>query len=114
MHGDHHIGLAKLLAMRQRVSVWARDIEPRALNVMQLDPLSNTPLYVVGHDNVFLYLHEYAALEELGLSPCSKSPVILIPVDAIHWKNDFSSPLQGASRRYAYAYTYMYFSKSVS
>jgi len=115
MHGDHHIGLAKLLAMRQRVSVWTRDIEPCALNVMQLDPPSDTPLYVVGHDNVFLYLHEYAALEELGLSPCSKSPVISISVDAIHWKNDFSSPsIQGTSRRYAYAYTYMYFSESVS
>ena len=110
MHGDHHIGLAKLLAMRQRVSVWARDIEPHVLNVMQLDPPCQTPLYVVGHDNVFLYLHEYAALEELGLSPCAKSPVISISVDAIHWKYDFSSPrVEEASRRYACSQTYLYF-----
>ncbi|KAH0834911.1 beta-lactamase-like protein [Lanmaoa asiatica] len=82
MHGDHHIGLTKILAMRQ-----------------QLDPPCDVPLYVVGHDNVFLYLHEYAALEELGLSPYSKSSVILIPVNIIHWKNDFSSPwVQEASR----------------
>jgi ribonuclease Z len=102
MHGDHHIGLAKLLAMRQRVSISIRDIEPHELNVMQLDPPCNAPLYVVGHDNVFLYLHEYAALEELGLSPCSKSPVISISVDAIHWKNDFFSPrVEVAFRRYA-------------
>ncbi|KAG9311648.1 beta-lactamase-like protein [Chiua virens] len=64
MHGDHHIGLAKILSMRQR---WATD-------------------------NVFMYLHEYAALEELGLSPDAKSSVVAISVDAIHWKNDFSSP----------------------
>jgi ribonuclease Z len=83
LHGDHHIGLAKLLAMRQR-----------------LDPPCDTPLYVVGNDTVFLYLHEYAALEDLGLSPCSKSPVISISVDAIHWKNDLSSPcVQETSRR---------------
>ena len=106
MHGDHHIGLAKLLAMRQRVSVPAREIEPCEfeLNVMQLDPPCDTPLYVVGNDNVFLYLHEYAALEDLGLSPCSKSRVIPISVDAIHWKNDFSSRcIQETSRRYARA-----------
>ncbi|KAG8216533.1 hypothetical protein J3R82DRAFT_6675 [Butyriboletus roseoflavus] len=82
MHGDHHIGLAKILAMRQR-----------------LDSPCGAPLYVVGHGNVFLYLHEYAALEELGFSPYAKSPVISIPVDAIHWKNDFSSPwVQEVSR----------------
>ncbi|KAF8434881.1 hypothetical protein L210DRAFT_3552991 [Boletus edulis BED1] len=75
MHGDHHIGLVKLLAMRQR-----------------LDPACVAPLYVVGHDNVFLYLREYATLEELGFSPCSKSPVVSISVDVIHWKNDFYSP----------------------
>jgi ribonuclease Z len=115
LHGDHHIGLAKLLAMRQRVSVRIREIKPCELNGTQLDPPCDTPLYVVGNDTVFLYLHEYAALEELGLSPCSKSPVISISVDAIHWKNDLSSPcVQETSRRYAYAWTYPYCSESDS
>ena len=115
MHGDHHIGLAKLLAMRQRVSVRTRDIQSSELNVMQLDPPCDTPLYVVGNDNVFLYLHEYAALEELGLSPCSKSPVISISMDAIHWKNDLSSPcVQETSRRYACAWIYLCLSESDS
>lgn len=115
MHADHHIGLAKILAMRQRVSIWTRDIEPHELNVRQLDPPSNTPLYIIGHDNVFMYLQEYAALEELGLLPNSRSPVISISVDAIHWKNDFSSPwLQEVSRRYACTESYLHFPESYS
>ena len=98
MHADHHIGLAKLLAMRQRVSLCTTAIEQYKLNVMQLDPPCEAPLYIVGHDNVFVYLHEYTALEELGLSSYSKSPVVPIPVDAIHWKRDFSSPRLDAAR----------------
>ncbi|KIJ09075.1 hypothetical protein PAXINDRAFT_172647 [Paxillus involutus ATCC 200175] len=84
MHGDHHIGLAKLLAMRQR-----------------LDPPADRPMYIVGNQQVFLYLREYAALEDLGLSPGSKNPVTLILVEAIHWANTtFSSNRlsYGASR----------------
>lgn len=101
MHADHHIGLAKILAMRQQVSVRTRDIESHELSVIQLVPSSDTPLYIIGNDNVFSYLHEYAALEELGLSPYSPNPVTSISVDAIRWKNDFSSPLfQEVSGRY--------------
>ncbi|KIK93173.1 hypothetical protein PAXRUDRAFT_829230 [Paxillus rubicundulus Ve08.2h10] len=75
MHGDHHIGLAKLLAMRQR-----------------LDPPADRPMYVVGNQQVFLYLREYAALEDLGLSPGSKNHMTQILVEAIHWANTaFSS-----------------------
>ncbi|KAF9239242.1 hypothetical protein BU15DRAFT_88045 [Melanogaster broomeanus] len=61
MHGDHHIGLAKLLAVRQR-----------------LDPPADRPLYVVGNYHVFMYLREYAALEHLGLSRDSRNPVASI------------------------------------
>ncbi|KAF9220720.1 hypothetical protein BS17DRAFT_797508 [Gyrodon lividus] len=71
MHGDHHIGLAKILAMRQR-----------------LDPPADRPLYIVGNHQVFLYLREYAGLEELGLSRGSKNPVTPILVDVIHWANN--------------------------
>ncbi|KIJ61498.1 hypothetical protein HYDPIDRAFT_31363 [Hydnomerulius pinastri MD-312] len=79
MHGDHHIGLSKILAMRQ-----------------QLDPPVSEPLYVVGNYQVFTYLCEYAALEDLGLEPGSKNPVVPILAEVIHWQNNspdsFASP----------------------
>ncbi|KAI6104184.1 hypothetical protein F5141DRAFT_1189708 [Pisolithus sp. B1] len=65
IHGDHHIGLAKLLAMRQRVK----------------------PLYLVANHTVFQYLRDYDSLEMLGLQTGSNNP------DAIHWLK--SSPSEG-------------------
>ncbi|EIW77124.1 hypothetical protein CONPUDRAFT_139171 [Coniophora puteana RWD-64-598 SS2] len=50
MHGDHHIGVAKLLAMRQ-----------------QMEPPAPGPLYMVANGNIVQYLREYSELESLGL-----------------------------------------------
>lgn len=70
IHGDHHIGLAKILAMRQL-----------------LDPPPEEPLYLISNRMVFLYLRDYNALEELGFSEDARARVIPILSDEIHWQN---------------------------
>ncbi|KAG1792699.1 uncharacterized protein HD556DRAFT_1293433 [Suillus plorans] len=70
IHGDHHIGLAKILAMRQ-----------------QLDPPPEEPLYLISNRMVFLYLRDYNALEELGFSEDARARVVPILSDEIHWRN---------------------------
>lgn len=70
IHGDHHIGLAKILAMRQ-----------------QLDPPPEEPLYLISNRMVFLYLRDYNALEELGFSEDALARVVPILSDEIHWRN---------------------------
>ncbi|KAG2141301.1 hypothetical protein DEU56DRAFT_275902 [Suillus clintonianus] len=70
IHGDHHIGLAKILAMRQ-----------------QLDPPPEEPLYIISNRMVFLYLRDYNALEELGFSEDARARVVPILSDEIHWRN---------------------------
>ncbi|KAG1876634.1 hypothetical protein DFJ58DRAFT_865981 [Suillus subalutaceus] len=65
IHGDHHIGLAKILAMRQHVQ----------------------PLYLISNRMIFLYLRDYNALEELGFSEDARARVIPILSDEIHWRN---------------------------
>ncbi|KAG1772234.1 hypothetical protein EV702DRAFT_1048698 [Suillus placidus] len=61
IHGDHHIGLAKILAMRQR-----------------LDPPPEELLYLISNRMVFLYLRDYNTLEELGFSDMH-GPVRYLP-----------------------------------
>ncbi|KAG0701177.1 hypothetical protein DFH29DRAFT_831788 [Suillus ampliporus] len=70
IHGDHHIGLAKILAMRQK-----------------LDPPPEEPLYLISNRMVFLYLRDYNALEELGFSKDARARVTPILSDEIHWRN---------------------------
>ncbi|KAH9941310.1 uncharacterized protein BXZ73DRAFT_42209 [Epithele typhae] len=64
MHGDHHMGIAKLLSFRA-----------------QMDPPPSGPLYVVGLRQHFLYLLEQAELEDLGLS--GPNGVVLVLADAL-------------------------------
>ncbi|THH32553.1 hypothetical protein EUX98_g1639 [Antrodiella citrinella] len=61
IHGDHHIGLAKVLAMRK-----------------QLNPPPKEPLYVVGIRSLHLYLHELSDLEDLGLNDPITGVVLLL------------------------------------
>ncbi|KAH7882444.1 hypothetical protein F5I97DRAFT_1961874 [Phlebopus sp. FC_14] len=87
MHADHHAGLPKILAMRQR-----------------LDPPEKSPLYVVAGRNVPVYLREYSALEDLGFEKDSKSPVIPISVEALHYQFNGSSSmnlLDGATQEHS-------------
>lgn len=70
IHGDHHIGLAKILAMRQH-----------------LDPPPEEPLYLISNRMIFLYLRDYNALEELGFSADARARVVPILSDEIHWRN---------------------------
>ncbi|KAG2355809.1 hypothetical protein BDR07DRAFT_1425171 [Suillus spraguei] len=69
IHGDHHIGLAKILAMRQL-----------------LDPPPEESLYLVSNRMVFLYLRDHNALEELGFSEDARARVVPILSDEIHWR----------------------------
>ncbi|KAJ8585232.1 hypothetical protein M405DRAFT_773220 [Rhizopogon salebrosus TDB-379] len=71
IHGDHHIGLAKILSIRQ-----------------QIDPPPEEPLYLISNRMVFLYLRDYNALEELGFSKYARARVTPILSDEIHWRNN--------------------------
>ncbi|KAH7911176.1 hypothetical protein BJ138DRAFT_1151318 [Hygrophoropsis aurantiaca] len=73
IHGDHHIGLAKILSMRRK-----------------LDPLPSEPLYLVANHTVFMYLRDYSAIEDLGFG--TPNGVIPVSSDAIHWRSGSFSP----------------------
>ncbi|KAI0341479.1 hypothetical protein BDW22DRAFT_1359055 [Trametopsis cervina] len=70
VHGDHHIGLAKVLAMRQK-----------------LNPPPTEPLYVVGVNAVLVYLREMSDIENLGLDQEDGAGVVLILADALNWRS---------------------------
>ncbi|KAG0709133.1 beta-lactamase-like protein [Suillus ampliporus] len=67
IHGDHHIGLAKILAMRQK-----------------LDPLPEESLYLTSNR---IYLRDYHVLEEHGFSKDERARVPPILSNNIHWRN---------------------------
>ncbi|KIK63188.1 hypothetical protein GYMLUDRAFT_197664 [Collybiopsis luxurians FD-317 M1] len=70
VHADHHMGVAKVLAMRKA-----------------LDPPPKHPLYLVTIRSVHLYLRELSDLEDLGLSDDpDKNGVVTILSPALHWK----------------------------
>ncbi|KAG6877546.1 hypothetical protein C0993_006239 [Termitomyces sp. T159_Od127] len=70
IHGDHHMGLAELLAKRR-----------------QLDPPASSPVYLVSIRSVHLYLREVSEIQDLGLDDPSGNGVIPILSESIHWKN---------------------------
>ncbi|KAL7284142.1 hypothetical protein ACG7TL_001423 [Trametes sanguinea] len=67
MHGDHHMGLSKILLMRQI-----------------MNPPPSEPLYVVGLRQHLLYLIERQELEDAGLG--DPNGVVLILSDALNWR----------------------------
>ncbi|KAI0635238.1 beta-lactamase-like protein [Trametes polyzona] len=67
MHGDHHMGVSKILQMRTR-----------------MDPPPSQPLYVVGLRPHLMYLTERNELEDLGLG--GPNGVILVLSDALNWR----------------------------
>ncbi|KAH9940691.1 hypothetical protein B0H21DRAFT_572283 [Amylocystis lapponica] len=77
MHGDHHIGLAKILAMRKL-----------------LDPPPAQPLYVVGLRHLLVYLREQSELEDLGLGSAEQNGVVTILSDVLNWRNARPYPAQ--------------------
>ncbi|KAI0292916.1 hypothetical protein BC826DRAFT_1017511 [Russula brevipes] len=64
-HADHHVGLARILAMRKQVL-------PR--------PSAPEPLYLVSILPVHLYLRDLAHLEDLGLSDSTNTENGIIPI----------------------------------
>ncbi|KAF7357029.1 hypothetical protein MVEN_01039500 [Mycena venus] len=69
IHGDHHTGVARILAKRR-----------------QLDPPATQPLYLVSIHKLHLYLRELAEIEDLGLDDPSGSGVVTVISDALHIK----------------------------
>ncbi|GBE87655.1 hypothetical protein SCP_1103320 [Sparassis crispa] len=67
MHADHHVGLAKILAMRKL-----------------LHPPPAQPLYLVGLRDHYNYLQAQSEIEDLGLKDANG--VIMVPSDALHWR----------------------------
>ncbi|KAJ3858973.1 hypothetical protein EV359DRAFT_51550 [Lentinula novae-zelandiae] len=73
LHADHHLGLAKILAMRQA-----------------LNPPPKDPVYLVGVRGVHLYLREVCDLEGLGIEGVDVdrgkgNGVVTILSPALHW-----------------------------
>ncbi|KAF8166655.1 hypothetical protein K438DRAFT_1857115 [Mycena galopus ATCC 62051] len=69
IHGDHHMGVAKILAERRK-----------------LNPPATQPLYLVSVHKLHLYLRELANIEDLGLDDPSGSGVVTVMSDALHFK----------------------------
>ncbi|RDX42667.1 hypothetical protein OH76DRAFT_1410927 [Lentinus brumalis] len=67
MHGDHHMGLSKILMMRAK-----------------MDPPPPEPLYVVGLRSHLMYILERQELEDHGLS--NPNGVVMILSDALNWR----------------------------
>ncbi|RPD65585.1 hypothetical protein L226DRAFT_479775 [Lentinus tigrinus ALCF2SS1-7] len=67
MHGDHHMGLSKILTMRAK-----------------MDPPPSEPLYVVGLRSHLMYLLERQELEDHGLA--DPNGIIMILSDALNWR----------------------------
>lgn len=87
IHADHHGGLAKILAMRRRVCDFIpvnRFFLTALLAFLQLDPPPVEPLYLIAHSNVFLYIYEYADIEDLGLDQPNGNGVKCILSDVLH------------------------------
>ena len=90
IHGDHHIGLAKLLAMRRKVRASYtsdRSTQRKVTTPLQLTPPPTEPIYVVGVRSVLLYLREMSELEDLGLEQADGAGVVTILADALNWKD---------------------------
>ncbi|KAF9466199.1 beta-lactamase-like protein [Collybia nuda] len=69
IHGDHHMGLAKILAKRR-----------------MLDPPPSEPLYLVTIRAVHLYLREFSDLQDLGLDDPSGNGVITVMAESLHFR----------------------------
>ncbi|KAG7094254.1 hypothetical protein E1B28_007858 [Marasmius oreades] len=76
VHGDHHIGVARLLKKRK-----------------EFVPRPSEPLYLVTIRAVHLYLREMSDLEDLGLF--DENGVVTVLSPAIHWRQYASYPDSG-------------------
>ncbi|KAF8506255.1 beta-lactamase-like protein [Gautieria morchelliformis] len=72
IHGDHHIGLSKLLAQRRK-----------------LDPPCDSPIYLIANHGTLSYIQEYSDLEDLGLNDPTTG-VRLIYSESVHrrWRSN--------------------------
>jgi ribonuclease Z len=59
--------------------------------IIQLDPMPKEPLYLVAPSGVFLYLHEYSDIENLGLNDSTRNGVKCILSEVAHFSPSNSS-----------------------
>ncbi|OCH93318.1 hypothetical protein OBBRIDRAFT_790349 [Obba rivulosa] len=78
VHGDHHIGLARILAMRQR-----------------LQPQPAEPLYVIAPSAVMRYIREQSDVEDLGVDR-PENGVVTVPAAQLNWKETYKSRMHAA------------------
>ncbi|KAH9852566.1 hypothetical protein C2E23DRAFT_826150 [Lenzites betulinus] len=89
MHGDHHMGVSKILQMRALMR-----------------PPPSEPLYVVGLRQHLIYLTERHELEDLGLGSEESNGVVLILSDALNWRPPrLYGPTQPQDEPFMDAYT---------
>ncbi|KAF7309493.1 hypothetical protein MIND_00320100 [Mycena indigotica] len=69
IHGDHHMGVAKILLKRR-----------------QLNPQPMQPLYLVSIHKLHLYLRELSQIEDLAVGDGSPNGVVTVISDALHYK----------------------------
>lgn len=86
IHGDHQMGLARILAKRRTVrAIFHPGSKPTDSYRTQLDPPPDTPLYLIANRATHLYLQEYQDLQDLGFDN-SMSGVRRIIADEIEWR----------------------------
>lgn len=89
LHADHHAGMAKILSMRYHVrSLDFLRVLLSHIIPLKLDPPPTEPLYLIANSNVFLYLHEYSDIEDLGLDDPSGNGVKCILSDSMQGNNN--------------------------
>jgi ribonuclease Z len=87
IHGDHHMGLSKLLSQRRKVGL--KPVLPSFRcpvdRLWQLEPPCTSPVYLITNQSTFMYLREYNDLEDLGLDDPSTG-VRVIYSEHAHWR----------------------------
>ncbi|KAK7437378.1 hypothetical protein VKT23_018623 [Stygiomarasmius scandens] len=78
VHGDHHMGVAHLLAQRKK-----------------LDPPPSQPLYLVTIRAIHLCLRELSDVQNLGLFDPVENGVISVMSPALHWRESNAYPTSG-------------------
>lgn len=85
MHGDHHMGLSKILMMRTQVGLFViASCHQCADRLVQMNPPPTESLYVVGLRPHLMYILERHEMEDHGLE--DPNGVVLILSDTLNWR----------------------------
>jgi ribonuclease Z len=93
-HGDHHMGLAKLLRQRRLVSLWKVCTHLVSNFCLQLLNPPEYPLYIVSVRSIHRILKEIHELEDLGLNDDPReNGVVQVISEALNVKWDYDDDL---------------------